>query len=438
MKSRLVVLVLAVSLALSAVAVAVPAASALPGDLIWPRTWNSATYANLGSARVAVAPTGDVYVAGGGDSAATDIDFVVVRYTSAGAFKWARHYDGFKHTDWPTEVATDRAGNVVLCGESRNVAGSRYGFVAVKFSRGGKRLWVHRISSTLGDCVARDVVTDRSGNVYVTGSVTRQATGLDWCTVKYSPSGARLWQRYLSASTSAFEEAESLAIGPDGKLYVGGTVMEPAGTGTDLCVARYTTAGHRDWKRTEGSSGINDYVEDIAVGTAGICAVGVAYNGPDVEGLVWKLSLGGGTWPPYVDSASGAEYRYKHAGIDKYGDLVAAGRIFSIGDYLFWMKRYHPDGSSDTMFEAAGGTGAGSVNGLAVTPDGMIYAAGTVPRAATGFDVFSEGVYPTWLAVFAPFWDGGSDTGDDLALGSGAYYVAGTSSGKLLLLKYAR
>ena len=42
------------------------------------------------------------------------------------------------------------------------------------------------------------------------------------------------------------------------------------------------------------------------------------------------------------------------------------------------------------------------------------------------------------MRVFAPYWDYESDSGDDLALVSGAFYVAGVSDARLLLLKYAR
>ena len=433
MKTRVVLLFL---LALLAFCVAAPAAPALPGTLMYAKTWSSAAVGNISGAHVAVAPSGDVYVAASAEHGVTDIDFLVARYTSAGARKWVRFY-AEKGPDWLNGVATDRAGNIFLCGKSR-VSGSDNDFLTVKFSRAGKRLWVRRVGSAAGGSEARDLATDGSGNVYVTGSVFRQATGWDWYTVKYSPSGAKLWERYYSASTTKFEEGEALAWGPDGRLYVAGEAGEIGDLGTDLCVRRYSTAGHLDWTRRQGTPGLDDLANDIAVRTAGICVVGEALDGGLRQGLVWKLTLAGVGSPLTVDAGSGASYKYKRAGIDSYGNLVAAGSITSMGNTLFWVKRYRADGGSDTTYEAAGGTLPGSANGLAVTGDGTIYVTGSVSTPATMTDVFSLCLSSSWVRLFAKYWDVELDSGDDLALVPGAFYVGGVMDGRLLLLKYER
>ncbi len=433
MKTRLVLLIL---LALLAFGVAAPAALALPGDLIRARTWGSSAVTSVVGARVAVAPTGDVYVAASVDHGATGIDFVVVRYTSAGVFKWARFY-AVTGSDWLRAIATDRAGNVFLCGRSDGSSGP-YDFLTVKFSRAGRRQWVRRVGSAAGGCEARDLVTDRYGNVYVTGSVSHAATGGDWYTVKYSPAGVKLWDRSFSSSNTRFEEGSALAWGPDGRLYVAGEAAEIGDLASDLCVRRYSTAGHLDWTRRQGVPGLNDLANDIAIRKAGICVVGEALAGGVRQGLVWKLTLAGVKSPLNVDDDPGADYRYKRAGIDKYGNLVAAGSITSVGNTLFWVKRYRAGGGSDTTYEAAGGSGPGSANGLAVTGDGTIYVTGMVPTPATFTDVFSLALSPSWVRLFAPYWDYEFDSGDDLALDSGAFYVGGVSDARLLLLKYAR
>jgi len=433
MKTRLVLLVL---LALLAFCVAAPAALALPGHLTYAKTWSSPAVGNISGARVAVAPSGDVYVAASAEHGVTDIDFLVARYTSAGARKWTRFYAA-KGPDWLNEVATDRAGNVFLCGRSEG-AGSGYDFLTVKFSRAGKRLWVRRVDSPAGGCEARDLVTDSAGNVYVTGSRFQTATGWDWYTVKYSPSGVRLWERSRSTSKTQFEEAEALAWGPDGRLYVAGSAGEIGDLGSDLCVRRYSTAGRLDWTRRQGTPGLDDLANDIAVRKAGICVVGEALDGGLRQGLVWKLSLAGVASPLLIDAGSGTSYRYKQAGIDKHGDVVAAGSITSVGNTLFWVKRYRAAGGSDTSYEAAGGSGDGVANGLAVTADGTVYVTGTVPTAATMTDVFSLCLSSSWVRLFAPYWDVELDSGDDLALVPGAFYVGGVMDGRLLLLKYER
>jgi hypothetical protein len=436
MKLRLVLCAL---LALLVLGAAAPAAIALPGDLLWPQSWSNTPGDAVSKARVAIAPTGDVYVAGRSDRAVTGIDFVVVRYTSAGVFKWRRYYAPM-HTDWISDVATDRAGNVILCGRSAG-SGGQYAFVTVKFSRGGVQQWARRISSAAGVCEARDVITDASGNVYVTGSVIHTATGADWCTVKYSPKGATLWRRDLSISKTKFEEGEALAFGPNGKLYVGGTAGEVGDATTDLCVVRYSAGGRFEWQRRRGVPSVNDLAWDMAVGTSGVCVVGQGTGTTITYGVLFKLTLAGGSPVLYVDGASsGDDFRYRAAGIDKYGDVIAAGSVKGVGgDYFFSVRRFHSDGSGDFTFRTGTGTGSGAAMAVAVGADGMIYVTGHVPMAATGLDILTLGLYPTWTQVFAPSWDSTTiDAGEDLALGAGCFYVAGTDGSHLILLKYAR
>ena len=92
-------------------------------------------------------------------------------------------------------------------------SGGPYDFLTVKFSRAGRRQWVRRVGSAAGGCEARDLVTDRYGNVYVTGSVSHAATGGDWYTVKYSPAGVKLWDRSFSSSNTRFEEGLGAGLG---------------------------------------------------------------------------------------------------------------------------------------------------------------------------------------------------------------------------------
>ena len=249
---------------------------------------------------------------------------------------------------------------------------------------------MRRVGSAAGGCEARDLVTDRSGNVYVTGSVFRTATGWDRYTVKYSPSGVKLWERSFSASKTRFEEGEALAWGPDGRLYVAGEAGDVGDLTCDLCVSRYTTAGHLDWTRRQGAPGLNDLANDIAVRRAGICVVGEALAGNVRQGLVWKLTLG----RRHVRRSTSTPSPARTTGTSGPASTSTAtswrpARSRRMGNTLFWVKRYRAGGGSDTTYEAAGGSGPGSANGLAVTADGMIYATGTVPTATTMTDVFS-------------------------------------------------
>src|SRR5437588_240122 len=58
--------------------------------------------------------------------------------------------------------------------------------------------WVQRYNGPGdGDDVATAMVVDSAGNAFVTGYSLGSGTGYDYATMKYSPTGARLWlKRY--------------------------------------------------------------------------------------------------------------------------------------------------------------------------------------------------------------------------------------------------
>ena len=430
---RVSFVVLLVLIGLAATATTV---SAAPGQLLWSKTWKAAGTYGARPAYVSVAGTGDIYIAATADDARTDLDFVVARYSPTGARKWVRFYDP-AHSEHLNAIATDGTGNAILCGESEGAMGSTYRAVVVKFSRVGKRLWVRQpLGTALSE--ANDVITDGAGNIYVTGTATRTATQADWFTAKYSSAGKRLWLRYYSASASGDESARRVRIGPNGRLYVAGTSGEPDGTWQDLCLVRYSTKGVLEWSRTQGMAHMNDRAFDLAVGPAGACVVGELADGPRLLGSTWRVTLGGTNRPMTIDGVDGAadtEYQYRHAGIDKAGNLYAGGSIESLGTDLFYIIRHGADGSTKISFQSSSGNNV-HVDGMAVTAGGTVYAAGTVPRDAG--NVFVTAMLPSWIPAFSGLSGGATSGVTDLALTSRSFYVAGFDGSGLLLRKYAR
>jgi hypothetical protein len=75
------------------------------------------------------------------------------------------------------------------------------------------------------------VAVDGSGNVFVTGQSAGSGSGDDYATIKYSGAGVPLWtNRYNgpangndSMSYYDLPHKQSLALGPDGSVYVTGT-----------------------------------------------------------------------------------------------------------------------------------------------------------------------------------------------------------------------
>jgi hypothetical protein len=92
-------------------------------------------------------------------------------------------------------IGLDTAGNSYVTGYSKN-GGSYYDWITVKYDSNGNRLW-HKVYD--GPAKKYDtpaaIRVDRSGNVYVTGSIAVNSTTSDIATIKYDTNGNILWSK---------------------------------------------------------------------------------------------------------------------------------------------------------------------------------------------------------------------------------------------------
>ena len=146
------------------------------GTRQWTKQLGTAEYDEARG--VATDSSGNVYVAGGtkgnlnGNSNSGRTDAFVIKYNSSGTWQWTKQL-GTWQTDLANGVTTDSAGNVYVTGltyrhlDGNTSAGSADLFV-VKYNSSGEKQWTKQLGTSSRD-YARGVVTDSSGNVYVTG-----------------------------------------------------------------------------------------------------------------------------------------------------------------------------------------------------------------------------------------------------------------------------
>lgn len=418
-----------------AVALAAPGvAAAAVGDQLWRHLVPIDPALGLtdpDNARVAVsAGTGDVYVAGDAQGAGDESDFVVARYSPGGTLKWVRTYDHGAHESL-SDVAADSFGNVILCGTSSSTSEGWVG-VTVRYSRAGTRTWVRTIDGPGSLDLANETVCGTRGVVYVAGIYDSKDTGCDMCLVKYRADGKRIWQRTYAKSDGAYH----LVRGPDGQLYVGGSRYGESGGG-GVVVIRYRTDGTRDWVRAVGPTDDGQFIWDLGVSAAGVCATGQLYDDDsgDSYGYALKLGLDGKVrWQRSI--AGGC---YKACGIDGDGRVTVAGyngRDFSLRRFSTLGR---PAGSA--AWHGSNVTYTSGGEAIAVTTSGSVFTTGYIVNNDTGYEAWTAGMSPTWQPLFtvsygSPTWQ--NDFGHDIALLSDSFYVGGVSDGRLLLVKYDR
>jgi hypothetical protein len=248
---------------------------------------------------VATDSSGNVYVAGGtyggldGNSNSGRTDLFVIKYNSSGTRQWTKQL-GTWQTDLANGVATDSSGNVYVTGvtyrhlDGNTSAGSADLFV-VKYNSSGKKQWTKQLGTSSRDH-ARGVVTDSSGNVYVTGDTYGGLDGNtnagynDLFVVKYLDNGTKQWTKQLG--TSSDDLASGVATDSSGNVYVtGGTYGGLDGNtnagNSDLFVVKYNSSGTKQWTKQLGSAS-RDYDYGVATDSSrNVYVSGETYGGLD-------------------------------------------------------------------------------------------------------------------------------------------------------------
>jgi len=200
-------------------------------------------------------------------------------------------------------------GSFNYAGQSLGAVGGLDGFV-VAMSPAGELRFLRQVGGD-GDDDIRDVQVEPSGNILVAGHVTTSAilgdAALDarseWTALvaELSSDGSTRWA--LTASGAGVQDANAVAIGPDGSIYCAGDFTQTLSFGdtvltadgrSDAYLAKFSSAGEPLWLRAIGGAGTQS-VHELHVGSDGAILVS--------GGFQESLAVGGarGVPSPMID-----------------------------------------------------------------------------------------------------------------------------------------
>jgi len=272
-------------------------------------------------------------------------DYLIVKYGSLGNELWVARYDGPRHlADKAHSMAVDTAGNVYVTGSSEG-SDRNVDCVTVKYGPLGSQLWAarHNGPSQLSD-QGYSVAVDDAGNVYVTGSSEGSATGLDYLTIKYDPSGNESWVRHYDGPGNGDDEAASLAVDSVGNVYVTG---ESQG---DYATVKYDPDGNESWvARYDGPGSDLDQTCSIAVDAGGnVYVTGSSEGG--ATGLDYATikydPAGNESWVRRYDGPVNGEDAPSSLAVDSAGNAYVTGRSHGEDTWIDYATvKYDADGN---------------------------------------------------------------------------------------------
>lgn len=218
----------------------------LNGDLIW-----KASFMTVGK-KVLVDDSNNVYV--GGIKKVSDYPLYAIstnKYDSSGALLWSKYWI---ETNWTNhygefrDIAIDKRGNVYVTGWGGQDAPYGYCYVTIKYNPMGDSLWTRIYHHAYhSNDESESLVTDKYGNVYVTGRSDSAFLNYKMTTIKYDTLGNRKWTaRYPVEFTFANSEGKFVKLDSTGNIYITGE-GDGSSNRLDIIVLKYsTTTGIRN------------------------------------------------------------------------------------------------------------------------------------------------------------------------------------------------
>ena len=361
--------------------------------------------------------------------------------------EWVERYSG---PGWlgasAQAIVVDGSGYVYVTGSSDGGQNSYFDYTTLKYNSDGIEIWEARYSTSnsFSHDAAVDLAVDKSGNVYVTGTISN-GNNYDFCTVKYNSDGLEQWVRIYNGPGDGHEYAVALTIDAESNVYITGYSNGIGGVGTqyDYATIKYNANGDQLWAmRYDGPIGNNanfgDQPTAIAIDNGGnVYVTGFS----EEDSLIFSFSYatvkygsdGIEHWVKrYGHSSESYDNRATSITIDNDGNIYVTGRSDDIYTYVdFATIKYSSDGVEQWVQRYTGPDQDSYAEAVSIKTDvlGNIYVTGTASQQS-GYEVFATVKYNSsgqeqWTAVYETQNSQGNFATEMAVDGLGGIYVTG-------------
>ncbi|MCI0448505.1 MAG: SBBP repeat-containing protein [Chlorobi bacterium] len=302
------------------------------GQQLWVARYNGTGDCYDFAKAIWVDAAGNIYITGisFGNNNAKD-DYTTIKYNSNGVQQWVARYNGPSNKeDMAYSLYLDGSGNVYVTGASFQT-NKGYDMLTIKYNNNGQQQWNARYNgSSNSNDIAGEVVADKLGNVFITGSSYVGTAKLDYVTIKYSSAGQQQWLKSYNGTANDTDAATGLDIDIYGNIYVTGYSKSSGGAGYDYTTIKYKGAdGSQEWLN-KYNGGSLDKAWDIKV-FAKSCGLDI-YEEGDIP--CWEIYI-------YVTGQS--------TGVGTSNDFLTV-RYSEFGNQL-WANRFNgPANGNDAAY----------------------------------------------------------------------------------------
>lgn len=342
-------------------------------------------------------------------------------------------------SDQASDIAVDSSGNVYVTGYATANASTRRDYATIKYSSDGVPAWTQYFNGPAnGNDEAKAIGVDANGNVYVTGTTTGNGTTNDITTLKYSSSGVLQWSQVYNSALNGIDDAADMAVDASGNVYVTGTTIG-SGTAKNFVTIKYSTAGAQQWVQIfNGAINGDDEASAIAIdGSGNVYVTGTmtgSGTGDDIATVKYS-SAGAPQWTQIFNGAINGDEHASDIAVDSSGNVYVTGTTTGSGTgNNFVTIKYSSAGAPQwTQIFNGAFNGNDEARAIAVDGSGNVYVTGKTFGNGTTNDFATIKYSSAGVAQWTQFFNGvanSSDEPSDLAVdNSGNVFVTGKTFG---------
>lgn len=283
---------------------------------------------------------GHIYVTGRIENWGTGLDFLTVKYDTAGNQIWRNMFHSSSgNNDTALRLKLDQHKNVFVCGFLRH--SNQRNLSVIKLDSAGEQQWNSLYPGSVSS-IEMGFFMDFQENLYLVGTASEDSSGDDALTIKLNPDGEIAWAVRYDKPGNSNDTAIALSFDHAGNAIVLGKT-ETTVANTDFLLLKYDQDGELLWRQQfEDSPGSNDKTEALAVDTDGsIFIFGESQSSGDPATRIVTMK-----YSPAGDHEWTA--RYQDAGenfagdiaVDLTGNIVVTGSSRTLEDrhYMVTVK----------------------------------------------------------------------------------------------------
>ncbi|MEO0192701.1 MAG: hypothetical protein ABIM46_07970 [candidate division WOR-3 bacterium] len=271
------------------------------GGLVWTRVVGS-----TGEDRIhALVNTSDGGIAAAGRTinyGAGSADFLLMKFDASGNLLWSRTFGG-SSTDDAYAITETSDGGLVVAGLTYSFGGGNCDVLVVKWSSTGAFQWARTFGGASTDDAFGVIETSDGGLALACYAMSFGAGNGDIYVLKLASDGTLQWNRAIGGTSDdwGFGIVETSDLG----LVISG---RREGTNRDLHIIKLSSSGTLLWARTFGASGDDDVLAMVSASDGGFVSGGYtsSYGAGNRDFLLLKIAPDGSypgcitTWSPSV------------------------------------------------------------------------------------------------------------------------------------------